>query len=131
MLLGPEGLLGLLPVIEPVTPGVGLLLDDAGHSLLVDPLLILLDDSDRVEIRRNGERVLEGDVGLFVIRFGDQQAAPFLLLALHVQRLNLLDLEAVEGFENALDLDLGGRGNGLERNFSNVGEAVRHQKLYR
>ncbi|KAK7379473.1 hypothetical protein VNO80_04934 [Phaseolus coccineus] len=56
ILLGLEGLWGLLPVIKPVTPGVG---DGAGLSLLVDPLLIFLDDSDRVEIRGNGERVLE------------------------------------------------------------------------
>jgi len=106
MLLGPEGLLGLLLVIEPVSTGMGLFLDDAGLGLLVEPLLILLDDSDRVEIGRNGERVLESDIGLFVIGFGDQHSAPFLLLTLHVQRLNLLHLEPVEGFEDALDLDL-------------------------
>jgi len=104
--LGPEGLLGLLLVIEPVTPGMGLFLDDVGLGLIVDPLFILLDDSDRVEIRRNRKRVLESDIGLFVIGFGDQQPIPFLLLTFHVQCLNLLHLEAVKGFEDALDINL-------------------------
>ncbi|BAT81047.1 hypothetical protein VIGAN_03070100, partial [Vigna angularis var. angularis] len=122
--LGPEGLLGLFPVIEPVTPGVGVFLDDAGRGLLVDPLLILLDDSDRVEIGRNGERVLESDISLFVIGFGDQQAAPFLLLTLHVQCLNLFDLEPVEGFKNTLDFDLRSGRNGLQCNFLDVGEGM-------
>jgi len=128
--LGPEGLLGLFPVIEPVTPVVGLFLDDAGLGLFVDPLVILLDDSDRVEIGRNGERVLESDISLFIIGFGDQQPAPFLLLTLHVQRLNLLDLEPVEGFKNALDFDLRSGRNGFQRNFLDVGEGFWHQKLY-
>lgn len=128
--LGSEGLLGLFPVIEPVTPGVGLFLDDAGRGLLVDPPLILLDDSDRVEIGRKGERVLESDISLFVIGFGDQKPAPFPLFTLHVQCMNLLDLEPVEGFKNTLDFDLRSGRNGLQCNFLDVGEGFRHQKFY-
>lgn len=105
------------------------ILDNARLGLLVHALLLLLEDPNRVEVRGDGERASESDVRLFVVRLGDQQAAALLLLAFHVESANLLDIEAVEGLEDALDFDLGGGRDGLECDFVDVVEATGHQEL--
>ncbi|KAM4118336.1 hypothetical protein ACB094_02G194000 [Castanea mollissima] len=112
------------PVVLPFA-----IFDHARLGLLVHALLLLLEDPNRVEVRRDGERASESDVRLLVVRFGDQQAAALLLLAFHVQSADLVDLEAVEGLEDALDFDLRGGRDGFDGDFCDVVEVTRHQQL--
>jgi len=51
-----------------------------------------------VRVLGEGKWILEGDIGLLVIRFCDQGICVTLLLALHVKSSHLLDLETIEGF---------------------------------
>ena len=77
----------------------------SGQHLLF--LLVFYGRTKVVRILRERKWFLEGDVGLLVIGFCDQRSRVTLLLALHVQSSHLFDLEAVEGFEETLDFDLG------------------------
>lgn len=87
--------------------------DEAGWGLVL-PLLLVADGGDGEEVGGEGEGRFESDVGLLVVRLGDEEAAALLLLAFHVECTDLVDMEAVERLEDAFDLDLGGGGDGSE-----------------
>ena len=75
------------------------------------PAPIPEDDPDGEEIGGDREPGLQRDVGILVVRLGNEVGTPAALLAPHVEGADLGDGESVHGLEAAADVHLGGGGD--------------------